>query len=394
MRYDVQAKLGSMTERLEVEADSPADLERRVREWGMTLISASPAAMRQRRSLFVRNPRFDRTLFTQELIALQEAGLSLIETIETLRDKATGLSQQVLDGLAAALYEGQPLSRAIEQQPEVFPPLYVATIASAEKSGHLAEALKRYHVYDAKLAAVRKKVASALIYPLMVIAVGGLILLFLLFYVIPKFSQIYESMADLPPAAQVMLWWGDLVRDHGFVLITVMVAVLVIAVLALRTPAARVKIMEYVWRIPLLQRYRRLFALTGFYRTMGLLLSGGMPMLTSLQLSQPLLSPQLRPGLEEAIEVVKSGQPLSLALHRTQLTTPVADRLLRVGERSGDLGRMMTHAAEFSDEELDRALDALMKLVEPVLMLIVGGLIGVIVFLLYMPIFELAGSIG
>lgn len=394
MRYDVQAKLGSMTERLEVEADSPADLERRVREWGMTLITASPATTRQRRSLFGRNPRFDRTLFTQELIALQEAGLSLIETIETLRDKATGLSRLVLDGIAAALYEGQPLSRAIEQQPDVFPPLYVATIASAEKSGHLAEALKRYHVYDAKLAAVRKKVASALIYPVMVIAVGGLILVFLLFYVIPKFSQIYESMADLPPAARVMLWWGDLVRDHGFALIAAVVAALVMAALALRAPAVRASVMEYFWRIPLLQRYRRLFALTGFYRTMGLLLSGGMPMLTSLQLSQPLLSPKLRPGLEEAIDVVKSGQPLSLALHRTQLTTPVADRLLRVGEQSGDLGRMMTHAAEFSDEELDRALDALMKLVEPVLMLVVGGLIGVIVFLLYMPIFELAGNVG
>jgi general secretion pathway protein F len=394
MRYDVQAKLGSMTERLEVEADSPADLERRVSEWGMTLITASPARTRQRLLLFGRKPSFDRTLFTQELIALQEAGLSLIETIETLRDKATGLSRQVLDGIASALYEGQPLSRAVEQQPEVFPPLYVATIASAEKSGHLAEALKRYHVYDAKLAAVRKKVVSALIYPLMVIAVGGLILLFLLFYVIPKFSQIYESMADLPPAARVMLWWGDLVRDHGFVLITVIVAALVAGVLALRGESTREKVMEYLWRIPLLQRYRRLFALTGFYRTMGLLLSGGMPMLTALQLSQPLLSPKLRGGLGEAIDVVKSGQPLSFALHRTQLTTPVADRLLRVGEQSGDLGRMMTHAAEFSDDELDRALDALMKLVEPVLMLIVGGLIGVIVFLLYMPIFELAGNVG
>lgn len=394
MRYRAKVQLGSLIEEIEVEAQDNADLEAQVRAWGMTLLDASQAergpALRLR-----RQSKFDRTLFTQELLTLLGAGLSLIETIETLRDKAAaGTEQGILDGIASALYEGLPLSRALERQPDVFPPLYVATVASAERTGHLVDALRRYHAYDAKLAATRKKVVSSLVYPVMVIAVGGLILLFLLFYVIPKFSQIYASMSDLPPAARLMLWWGDLVKAHGGKLMIGLLVFALGAVAALRSEAVRARLLELFWRLPFLQRYRRLFALTGFYRTMGLLMAGGVAVVPALGLSRQLLPGNLRALLEQAGDAVGGGQPLSLALEQAGLTTPVAGRLLRVGEQSGDLAKMMTHAAEFSDDELDRAIDMLMRLVEPLLMLVVGTLIGVIVFLLYMPIFELAGNVG
>lgn len=147
-------------------------------------------------------------------------------------------------------------------------------------------------------------------------------------------------------------------------------------------------------RLPKLADYQRLFALTRFYRTLGLLLAGGMSMVTSMELAAQVLPAQLQTALAQALDEIRAGKPLSGALPAANLTTPVAERLIRVGEQSGELAGMVTRSAEFCDEELDRAIDTLMRVVEPVLMLVVGSIIGTIIFLLYMPIFQLAGAVG
>ncbi|MDR0182589.1 type II secretion system F family protein [Lysobacter arvi] len=394
MRYRVRVGTDGGERELELEADDETELRRTVDAMGMALLDASPL-QKKGLKLALRKPRFDSSLFTQELIALLEAGLSLIETVETLRDKSEeGINRTVLGRIVDALYEGLPLSRALERQPEVFPSLYVATVASAERTGHLAEALKRYHHYDARLAAVRKKVVSSMVYPMIVIATGAMIILFLAFYVVPKFSQVYASMKNIPFAAKLMLWWGDLVHAHGMLLFLGIVAALAAAVLALRSTKVRARLMDAIWRLPKMAGYQRLFALTRFYRTLGLLLSGGMPVVASLQMSAQLLPGQMQPALAHVLDDIQTGHSLSSALPAAKLTTPVAERLIRVGEQSGELPAMITRSAEFCDEELDRAIDTLMRIVEPLLMLVVGAIVGTIVFLLYMPIFQMAGSIG
>ncbi|SAK47472.1 type II secretion system protein [Caballeronia calidae] len=394
MRYRVQVDTDSGRQELELDAADDAQLRQSVAEMGLSLVDAAPVD-RKKPGFTFRKPVFERALFTQELIALLDAGLSLVETVETLRDKSKeGLNRTVLQRIVAALYEGEPLSRALERQPEHFPPLYVATVASAEQTGHLAEALKRYHHYDARLSAVRKKVVSSMVYPSIVIATGALIVLFLAFYVIPKFSQVFASMKDIPFSARVMLAWGNLVAAHGGVLLAGILAALVGAGLSLRSAKVRGKLFAAFLALPKLADYQRLFALTRFYRTLGLLLAGGMPMVTSMELAAQVLPAQLRTALTQALDEIRAGKPLSGALPAANLTTPVAERLIRVGEQSGELPGMVTRSAEFCDEELDRAIDTLMRVVEPVLMLVVGGVIGTIIFLLYMPIFQLAGAVG
>lgn len=393
MRYLVRATVQGEERQLELTADDEEQLRQDVRSMGMVFLQATP--IEEGRSLFKRKQKFNQSLFTQELIALLEAGLSLIETIETLRDKSkTEIEKRVQGRIVDALYEGMPLSRALEQQPEVFPPLYVATVASAERTGHLAEALKRYHQYDARLAAVKKKIVASLVYPVIVLSTGGLIILFLAFYVIPKFSQIYASMKNLPFAAKLMLWWGDLVHAHGLMLFAGIAATCIGIGVAIANDGMRARAIEAFWSMPRMVGYQRLFALTRFFRTLGLLLAGGMSVVASMELSAQLLPANLRASLNQALESIKAGQSLSTALPAANLTTPVAERLIRVGEQSGDLAGMITRAAEFCDEELDRAIDTLMRMVEPVIMLFVGAMVGTIVFLLYMPIFQLAGSVG
>jgi general secretion pathway protein F len=394
MRYRVRVDTDGGPQELELDAADEAHLHRSVAEMGLSLIDAAPLDQKKRGFTW-RKPVFERALFTQELIALLEAGLSLVETVETLRDKSKdGLNRSVLQGIVAALYEGEPLSRALERQPAHFPPLYVATVASAEQTGHLAEALKRYHAYDARLSAVRKKVVASMVYPSIVIATGALIILFMAFYVIPKFSQVFATMKDMPITVRMMLVWAGLVEAHGGLLLASLFMSIAGAALSLRSAKVRARLAAAFFSLPKLADYQRLFGLTRFYRTLGLLLAGGMPMVTSLELAAQVLPAQLREALTQALDEIRAGKPLSGALPAANLTTPVAERLIRVGEQSGELAGMVTRSAEFCDEELDRAIDTLMRVVEPVLMLVVGGIVGTIIFLLYMPIFQLAGAVG
>ncbi|CAB3776274.1 type II secretion system F family protein [Pararobbsia alpina] len=340
-----------------------------------------------------RRHAFSLALFTQELIALLQAGLSLVESVETLREKSPdGESREVLTQMIDGLYQGLPLSRVLGQMPLYFPALYAATVSSSERTGHLAEALGRYHHYETRLSAVRKKVVSALIYPAVVIAIGGGIMVFLLFFVIPRFSEIYASMRELPAAARVLLWWGIAVKHHGGWIALGIAAAFAAVVSIFLHPACRAWMARQLWRIPQLRAYQHLFSLTRFYRTTGLLLAGGLPVVTAMSMAAQLLPAPMRKRLGNAIEDVRAGQSLSSTLPRYGLTTPVAERLLRVGEQSGELATMCERAALFCDDELDKAIDMVTKLVEPVLMLVVGILVGGIVFLLYMPIFQLAGN--
>lgn len=341
-----------------------------------------------------RTGKFALGLFIQELVVLLDAGLVLVEAVETLRDKAPpGINRQVLSELLNTMYEGSSFSKAMETRTQIFPSLLVATVASSEHSGQLSVALRRYHHFEAHLETVKKRVSSALMYPMVVLSVGGVILLFLLFFVIPRFASVFDAVADLPATARFMVWWGAQVEQHGTALIVGTVGAIVGLILLMRTAAFKQRLLALLWKIPSLGAQRSLFVLARFYRTAGMLLMGGMPVVSAVEMSGALLPAERMGDLKRAMTDIKSGQPLSTTLARHQLTTPVAERLLRVGEQSGELAAMCERIAQFHDEALERAIEFFSKVFEPILMLVVGGLIGLIVFLLYMPIFELAGSI-
>ncbi|WP_035053072.1 type II secretion system F family protein [Andreprevotia chitinilytica] len=387
MRYKVTVLQAGRLQELDLDAANEDELRDRLSAQGATLVSAE-----KQTRLSLKKSDFALSLFTQELIALLEAGLTLVEAVETLRDKSHDGGGMVLGRIIEGLYQGLPLSRVLGQMPEYFPPLYIATVGSAEKTGHLADALKRYHHYETRLAGVKKKIISALIYPMVIITIGGGIMLFLLFYVIPKFSQIYASMKHLPFAAELMLYWGQLVHSNGQFIFGGIIGTIALVVMMLRTESIQNSLQELLWKLPKLESYRSLFSLTRFYRTVGLLLAGGLSVVAAMELAAQLLPGAMRLALAQAIIDIKSGQSLSNTLPRYGLTTPVSERLLRVGEQSGELATMCERSAQFCDEELDRAIEMFTRLFEPVLMLFIGVLIGGIVFLLYMPIFELAGN--
>lgn len=392
MNYQVKAVRGSEMVLLTISAIHDQDALSQVQARGYTPISATP-----QQSSFGKKQRtmFPLALFSQELLALLEAGLNLVEAIETLAVKDDHhQTKATLDALLQALYQGQTFSAALEQQPNVFPVLYVATVKASEKTGDLSEALGRYVAYQAQLGLLKKKIVSASIYPALLMSVGGLVILFLLGFVVPKFSRIYEgSGGELPFLSQVLLSWGVLLEQHGQAMLTGLVCMVIAVVIACSQPRVRAYCLAMLWRIPTLGKRLRLYQLARFYRTLGMLLKGGTPIIPALQSVTGLLDQALQQNMKQASAAISEGQPISEAMASTGLTTPVALRMLAVGERGGNIGDMMERVASFYDEELSRWIDWFTRLFEPILMLFIGLVIGVVVLLLYMPIFELAGNI-
>ena len=339
--------------------------------------------------------RFPLTLFSQELLVLLKAGLPLVEAIETLAERERRSEfRALLERIAAILRQGNKLSYALQQFPQAFPALYVATIQASERTSDLAPSLARYIAYQAQLEAIRKRLVNASIYPVLLLTVGGLVSFFLLAYVVPRFSRIYEERSiDLPVFSKILLGWGQLVEGHGTLVMGAFVVLLVGAIYGLRQAKIKARIENALWRLPAIGERLKLYQLARFYRTIGMLLRGGTPLLAALQMSSELLHPLLRERLAAASRSVSEGRPVSESMEANGLTTTIAMRMLAVGEKGGNMGEMMERIAEFHDEEISRWVDWFTRLFEPLLMAAIGLVIGAIVVLMYMPIFELAGSL-
>lgn len=393
MRYRVKALApGTGVIKLTVDALDEAEATARLQRDGTQILSI----VAERGSLFAaRAPRFPLQLFTQELIALLDAGLTLTEALETLAEKdSRAESRQLIERLLSTMREGKPFSAALAAQAGTFPPLYAATVRAAESTGDLSPALARYVSYQNQIDTMKKKVLSASIYPLLLIGVGTLVIGFLLGYVVPRFASVYaDAGRDLPWMSRMLLAWGEAVAAHGVWIGLGALLALAAMLAALVQPATRAALTRLAWRTPAIGTHLRTFELARFYRSLGMLLSGGIPIVSALGMVSGLLSIQLRQGATVAMEAMRRGESISRAFAAGDLTTPVAARLLRVGESSGRMGEMMERVAVFHDEEMARWVDWFTRLFEPLLMVFIGLTIGLIVVLLYMPIFELAGSI-
>jgi general secretion pathway protein F len=394
MQFQVTGLSAAGRVRLRLEAAHAEDAAEQARRQGYTVLAVRAAAGLALPGL-ARRYRFPLTLFSRELLALLGSGLSLVESLQTLEEKESRTeTRKVLTQVLARLYEGESFSTAIARDPESFPPLYVATVRASEKTSNLAEALTRYVAYQEQVEHIRKKLSAAAVYPVLLLVVGGGVAMFLLGWVVPRFSGIYaDNMASLPLGSRLLMEWGMLLEARAAEVAIAFVAALVALGYGLTRPAARAAVSRRLWRLPALGERLRIFQLTRFYRTVGMLLAGGIPAVTALGMAEGLLHPELRLRLAGASRDIREGKPISQAMEQAGLTTPVALRMLRVGEKSGRMGEMMESIAAFYDEELARAVDWLTRLIEPVLMVLIGLTIGVIVVLLYMPIFDLAGTI-
>jgi len=391
MRFQIRAvdARGAVSS-LALEAPNEAAAREDLRQKGMEAFFIASSSLKVK-----RNGKFPTALFSAELMALLEAGLNLVEALQALAEKDTdGVRHEVLASILGAIRRGEPLSQAVAALPQHFPPLYVATIKASERTGNVREALGRYIAYQEELDRVRKKVVSASIYPAILALVGSLVLAFLLFYVVPRFAHVYEDMAGgLPLFSRLLLSFGSFVGANSLVLGFAAIASLVSVAWLFTRESFRQKLNAALWRIPALGERMKVYQLARLYRTAGMLLRAGIPAVRGLEMVSGLLATHLRPQLAAARKEVEQGKPMSVAFASAGLATAVASRMMQAGERGGDMGRMLGEIARFHDEEVARFVEWFTRAFEPALMAVLGLAVGGVVVLMYMPVFELAGSI-
>ena len=375
-----------------VDAIDESDARRQLGVLGLRVISLTP--VRQVRP-FARPAKIPLVIFSQELVALLDAGLSLVESLEALTEKEVSPTvRRPLEQILGRLYEGQTLGAALAEHPTTFTYLYVATVRASERTGSLREALTRFITYQEQIDALRKTLINASIYPAVLLGAGLLVTLFLMGYVVPRFSSIYEQLgSDLPLASRLLLQWGQMLEAHTVPVIGAGLGAAGVAGYGLSRRSTRAALGAWFAKLPAIGRQLRLYQLARLYRTVGMLLRSGMPAVTAMSMSAGLLSESLRPAFAQATQSVREGQSIANAMDKAGLTTPVAARMLRVGERSGNMGEMTERIAAFYDDEIGRWVAIVTRLIEPLFMTVIGLLIGVIVVLMYFPIFQLAGSV-
>lgn len=395
MQFEVRAYAGKQITSVAVDAVSEEDALRQVAARSLKPMAAKRVG-KQRTAWFNRNPNpaFSTLLFSQELVALLEAGLSIVESLSALAEKErSGDSRRILELLAEGLREGKSLSAALEKVPEVFPPLYLGIVRSAEHTSDLPQALTRYIDYQIRIDGIRSKLINASIYPILLLAVGGAVTIFLIGYVVPQFATVYQGAGrDLPWLSALLLRWGSFAGEHTSALLVAFVAALVIIAAGIRRLLRPNGLAQAARHLPGIAERVHTYELARLYLTVGMLLDSGLPIVDTLALVEDALSPDFRLRVRSLATSIRQGKSISGAFESAGLITPIGMRMLRVGEESGRMGDMMARAARFHDEETARWIERFSRTAEPVLMVAIGLVVGTIVVLLYMPIFDLAGS--
>ncbi len=379
---------------LTIDAQNAHDARRQVEAKGLIAASVEPVAGSLLQVKVGRGVSI--VLFSQELLALLKAGLSIVEALEALQEKnASPAMSQMLGRLLSSLRDGKRFSDALAEQIELFGPLYVGIVRAAEGTGNLPQSLSRYIDYQQRVDIVRNKVVSAAIYPSILLIVGSAVSFFLIGYVVPRFAEVYQGAGrDLPWMSELLLSWGAFAGAHTSELLTGFAVGITAIVVLGRQFLAGGGLSRLLNALPAIGERVRIYELSRLYLTLGMLLEGGITIVAALETVQDMVSANIRADLQRASVAIQAGIPLSAAFEQCRLSTPISLRMLRVGERSGAMGAMLTQSAEFYDGEISRWIDRFTRSFEPMLMAAIGVVVGGIVVLLYMPIFDLAGSMS
>jgi general secretion pathway protein F len=352
-----------------VESDSTAAAASLARARGLRVVSVrgerGSARLRLRTPALARG-KFNVELFARELAALLSAGVGVVDALRTLAsNERRERSAAVYRGLLRRLEEGQSLSAALEQASDVFPVVLVACVKASEQTGGLADSLTRYSRNSAMLHELRGRVVSAAIYPTVLLVVGAVVVLFLLGFVVPRFATLLEhSGRELPLLSQLLIAWGSMVHAHGKELAIGFAVLAFAASIVLRRPSARDWIADRMLALPGIGEYFRVFRQSQFFRTTAMLVDGGIPAIRAFDLACGLVGRSDQASLARAL-----------------------------AEKTGGLGPVLDRIAAFQESQVARAIDLISRLIEPAMMIFIGIVIGGIVVLMYMPIFEIASSV-
>jgi len=335
--------------------------------------------------------------FNQELMVLLKAGLPILQVLDTLLDhQESGGMHEVLNAIREDIRGGSSLSEALGKFPRAFPHLYIASVKAGERTGELPVTIGRYIEYQKRLEIMKAKVKNASFYPMLLVIAVVLVVFFLMLFVVPRFSQIYaDANVQLPLMTRIVIGIANGMTEF----LPLLIAAVVVLGILLRTFLASDKgafwFDGFKLKLPFFGPLLGEYALLSFCRTLGTTLLSGIPVIQSLQMARGTLNNRaLEREIVLATRRVEEGMGLSESFERAGFFPNIALRMISVGEAGGSLPEMLADVAEYYESEVERRLDRLTTLIEPLMMAGMGLVIGGIVVSMYFPIFQLAGTVG
>jgi type IV pilus assembly protein PilC len=334
-------------------------------------------------------------IFNSQFVTLIRAGLPILKSLDLLADRlADPKLGPYIKSVRDEVRKGTLLSEAFQMQ-NVFPKTFITSVMAGEKSGSLSETLDRFIAYQKLSLAVRKKVLVSLLYPCVLIVLVVFLMVFLVTYVVPSFAGLYTSMsAKLPAITLFMITVGTTARAYVLVAATVLAILGVFFFYWARTETGQEKVDAIRMRLPVAGKIWIKYQVAQFSRVLSTLLTGGIPLVQGLETAADSLGTALlRKSLEKVGRLVREGQPLSGSLATTGVFPQLSIDMIEVGESTGALPQMLTSVAEFYEEDVNTQMTAALSLVEPAIMIVMGGFVAFVLIALYLPIFSLTDTI-
>jgi len=380
-----------------LEGDTPRHIRQLLREQQLLPVSVTEVAQKEARrqrsfTLMRRVSPADLALFTRQLATLVRAGLPLEESLLAVSQQTEKPRvQSIVLGVRARVMEGHTLADGFADFPRVFPEIYRATVAAGEQSGHLDNVLERLADYTESREIIRQKVLAAMLYPIVLTIMCFAIVSGLLVFVVPKVVAVFEtSKATLPLITRMLISTSDFFRVYGLYVLVAAVLAYIIFRRWLRNPTARRQFHRMQLRLPVFGRMTRGFNTARFTRTFSILSASAVPVLEALRIAGEVVTNlPMRDAVTDAAARVREGAPIGRSLAVSRLFPPMTIHLISSGESSGELEAMLERAAISQERELDGLLGALVGLLGPVLIILMGLFVMGIVFAMLLPIFEM-----
>lgn len=339
----------------------------------------------------------DLVIFTRQLATMVDAGIAIVQSLQALGDQSPNkVMRDTVKDICTRVESGESFSEALQKHPRAFNRLYVSMVGAGEKGGLLAEILARLATYLESTEKIRKKVKSAMMYPIGVIVVAIGITIFLLVKVIPVFEDVYNGFgAKLPAPTQMIINFSHFLRSYLIFIIPVAVALVWLWLRYIKTPKGRDFWDTHRIKLPIFGPIAHKICLARFTRTLASLVRSGVPILEVLQIvSQTVDNTVLERAIKAASADIERGEGISQALSKHPVFPSMVLRMLSAGEQTGNIDNMLERVSDFLDEEIETTLSGLMSLLEPILIVILGVIVGGMVVCMYLPIFNLGNIVS
>jgi type IV pilus assembly protein PilC len=386
-----------------VEGLSEQELRQRLAQEGYRIFAVESAGMvvgmrvSARRGRSVKIKLDDFLLFNQQLAALIHAGLPVLQSIQMLRQRSPNPKLRVvLADVEARIKAGNALSAAFEAQGETFPRIYTASILAGERSGSLDDVLRRYVEYTKAIAQLRRKIRSALTYPVILLCAAFILIGVLTTFVIPQFSMLYGNMGtELPGITTFVVGLSTAVRENIYWLVPLIAAAIFGFFSWRRTEGGRRTIDRWILKIPIVGDLIRQLTTAQLSRSLATLLAGGITLVESFQIGlASIVNRELLRSTEPALSKIREGKPFTESLDAAGWMPPLAVDMIGVGERSGSLREMLDEVAGFYDAETEVKLGQLTTFIEPAILITMGCIVVTILLAIYLPLLQMVTKVG